>query len=525
MEETHRSSWSLSDLTHATMLRYAAQAVGLLSNLLLTPFLLRELGKSDYGLWLLMMSLVSLLYFLELGMSDSLVRTIAAHRASGTLIEARPVVANGLLLSIGVASVTTLLVVTNQRALLRVVTVTSDQEAAFSSLIFAGLVLFWAGLLAGIPDAVLLSTKHFARSNVIDVGAAVANAGLTWAAVGLGHGLVGLAGVTAATSCLSTTLKLLSVHRAVPELSPSLRHISWTHEAWRPLSKPLAWTSLIYLADIVSYHFDLLVVGSLLSTSVVAALSIAFRIPSILMAFARTAFSTLFPYSADLYGRSDIAGLRRSLLLSTRIALMLTLLGLIVFWYAGPMLLELWVGPIEQGTILLRLGLILNVVFNGFIAVEMILYGCGDVRSLATINVAGAFVNLPLTIVLVRSIGVAGPLLATIAGGILVSSLSASRAARLVNLSVGEFCRAAVLWPLAALGPVVIVALILETMQVEQDGILLGATVVAASAYVAVGVFSAFAHEERVQALGVALAISRRVVWLCDEQRRRFARR
>jgi hypothetical protein len=45
MEETHRSSWSLSDLTHATMLRYAAQAVGLLSNLLLTPFLLRELGK------------------------------------------------------------------------------------------------------------------------------------------------------------------------------------------------------------------------------------------------------------------------------------------------------------------------------------------------------------------------------------------------------------------------------------------------------------------------------------------------
>jgi len=94
-----------------------------------------------------------------------------------------------------------------------------------------------------------------------------------------------------------------------------------------------------------------------------------------------------------------------------------------------------------------------------------------------------------------------------------------------VKLSVGAFCRAAVLWPLAALGPVVLVALILETMKVEQDGILLGATAVAASAYVAVGVFSAFAHEERVQALGVALAISRRVVWLCDEQRRRFARR
>jgi O-antigen/teichoic acid export membrane protein len=242
---------------------------------------------------------------------------------------------------------------------------------------------------------------------------------------------------------------------------------------------------------------DDLIVGSVLSTGAVATVTVAFRIPAVLMSVARTAFSGVFPYSADLAGRSDTAAVARLLIYGTRLALILTMLSLIAFWYVGPLLLELWVGSVADGATLLRLGLVLNVVFNGVVVVELALYGWGEMRTLAIITMLGSLVNLPLTLVLTHTVGLAGPLLGTMAGGAVIAVLSVERAARLIDCSVLAFWREAVFGPVAAIGPVVL-ALLLARMVVGPGTLqVLGLTGIGMAMYLACALTISFSAEDR----------------------------
>jgi O-antigen/teichoic acid export membrane protein len=277
----------------------------------------------------------------------------------------------------------------------------------------------------------------------------------------------------------------------------------------------MAWTSLIMFAGVISFDADDLIVGSIISTGAVATITVAFRIPSILMNLANTAFSAVFPYSADLSGRSVTTAIARLLIYGTRIALMLTLLSLIAFWYAGPHLLELWVGHVDEGATLLRLGLVMNVVFNGFIVVELVLYGLGEIRTLAIISMLASLVNLPLTIVLTHTIGLAGPLIGTIAGGIVIAVLSVERAARLINYSARKFCEDAVLWPIAAMAPAVLTVVLARMLAADGDVQVLAATAMAMAIYLGAALFTGFSGEERGRGLAFLQVAVRRLSPRC----------
>ena len=511
MKQEDAGTWGFSDLTRITMLEYAVHGIGMLCNLVLTPILFHKLGEDDYGLWLILLSLVGLLYFFELGLSDNIVRVVSRHRASGDLAAARPVVANGVALALAIAGVISLLILLGRGFISHWIELTPHQEELLQPLILVGLALFSTGLLSGIADAVLISTRQFAPSYALEIAETVATTGLTWLVLLLGRGLLAVAVVTAATQCASTILKLIAAHVAAPELSLSPAGARWTRAAWQPLAQPMAWTSLIMLAGVIGFDADDLIVGSIISTGAVATITVAFRIPSILMNFANTAFSAVFPYSADLSGRSDTTAIARLLIYGTRLALMLTMLSLIAFWYAGPLLLELWVGHVDEGATLLRLGLVMNVVFNGFIVVELVLYGLGEIRTLAIISMLASLVNLPLTIVLTHTIGLAGPLIGTIAGGIVIAVLSVERAARLINYSAREFCRDAVLWPIAALLPAALAVVLARNLAADGDVQVLAATAMAVAIYLVAALITGFSGEERGRGLAYLQVAFRRL--------------
>jgi O-antigen/teichoic acid export membrane protein len=510
MRQDNAGTWGFSDLTRITVLEYAVHGIGMLCNLVLTPILFRKLGVDDYGLWLILLSMVGLLYVLELGLGDNIVRAVTRHRASGNLEAARPVVANGVVLALAIAGATSLVILLGQGVITRWIDLTPDQEELVRPLIVVGLVLFSTGLLAGVADAVLISTRHFAHSYAIEIAEVVSTSGLTWLVLLLGHGLLAVAIVNAATQCASTVVKFVATRLTAPELPLSPLGARWTRAAWQPLVQPMAWTSLIMLAGVIGFDADDLILGSIISTGAVATVTVAFRIPSILMNFAQTAFSAVFPYSADMSGRSDPGAIARVLIYGTRFALMLTMLSLIAFWYAGPLLLELWVGPVEDGAMLLRLGLVMNVVFNGFVVVELVLYGLGEMRALAIISLLASLVNLPVTIVLTYRIGLAGPLIGTIAGGIVIAILSVERAAQLIESSARAFCQEAVIWPIAAMAPAVLAVFIARTLTSDGDAQALGATGMAMAVYLTAVLIKGFSEEERERGLAfVQLAVRR----------------
>ena len=77
----------MNQLKAGAALNYAVIVLNILVGLLYTPFLLRMLGQSDYGLYSLVASVISYLTVLDLGFGNAIVRYTAKFRAEGKVRE------------------------------------------------------------------------------------------------------------------------------------------------------------------------------------------------------------------------------------------------------------------------------------------------------------------------------------------------------------------------------------------------------------------------------------------------------
>ena len=70
---------------------YILMAAEIFSAMLFTPFLIRSLGQSEYGVYQLVSSITSYLALLELGVSNAIVRYMAKYRANNDMQKQREV--------------------------------------------------------------------------------------------------------------------------------------------------------------------------------------------------------------------------------------------------------------------------------------------------------------------------------------------------------------------------------------------------------------------------------------------------
>ena len=70
-------------LLRGTASNAAGQAVGLVTTFLLTPYILRHIGQSGFGLWALVGSVVAYGGLLDLGIGAAVVKFLAHHRSTG----------------------------------------------------------------------------------------------------------------------------------------------------------------------------------------------------------------------------------------------------------------------------------------------------------------------------------------------------------------------------------------------------------------------------------------------------------
>lgn len=77
----------MNQLKVGAILNYVSIALNMLIGLVYTPYLLRSLGQSEYGLYSLATSLIAYLTVLDLGFGNAIVRYTAKYRAEGNIIK------------------------------------------------------------------------------------------------------------------------------------------------------------------------------------------------------------------------------------------------------------------------------------------------------------------------------------------------------------------------------------------------------------------------------------------------------
>lgn len=482
-------AWTFGDLARSTVVNHVSFIVDVGITLLLTPLVYQRLGPTDYGLWILVLSQISLLGLLDLDLHDGVIRSISDRRRDGSTGLLPSVVANALVAALAVGLAGSVLVALFSRFVVQDIESGVDGKIV-QSLLIAGLVLFCCEQLSAIPEAILLVGKRYVAAEVVGVCSGVGSASLTAAVLLLGYGLVGVA-VASSVGAVVGTLATFTVARwRVPELPIHVRRASRDRATWRPFTSFFAWSSAISLAMLAIYDADTLLIGTLISAGAVAAFGLAVKIPQGCWAIAETTFGNIFPYSADLYAHRRPDLLRRTLTLGTRIATSLSGLSLVGLWLIGPDFLRWWLGPVEDGETLLRLALVVNVVHATYQVGDSILYGCAEQRSLAKIYAVSAFLGLPLLAVLIAAFGVRGAIYGSGAVGVLLAIGTLRRVCALLQVPTGAFTMSGIVLPLLPVAPAMGTILIVNRL---LDGGLLPASIATAAGLVVFAAVAAFA--------------------------------
>lgn len=497
MEASDERGWTAGDVARVTLLGHVSHGVSIVVTIALTPFVYRKLGADGYGLWLVLLSQISLLGLLDLDLHDSVVRNVAVLGGKGGVQRARKIIANALLLALVISAIGALLVVTLSQFLLREIIVPSNLQASIPTLLGAATVLFCCEQLSAVAEGVLLGAKQYVASELIGIVSTVADAIVVVTVLWRGGGLRELAIATAAMAVLWMAVTILIARRRAPMMAVSLHYVSRDPTTWRPLFSFFAWAALISIAITVIHDTDTVLLGAVASVSAVAAYELALKVPLALWSVTETTFWGVFPFAADLHGRARTEQLARTLIVGTKLAMALSAWFFLAGWVLGPVALELWVGQVANGTTLLRSGLAVNLVWAGFLVADSLLYGCAQLRPLAAMYGVAALVGVPALVAFIVHWGATGAVAGTAVIGLILLVLIGTKAARFVGYAPLTAFREAIVTPLLPAFPLLLLLVAFDQTTNWGAPVRLGASVLVVACYPFVTALTAFAPGER----------------------------
>lgn len=435
---------------------YAGAAVNGVVLLLLTPLVVRHLGSSQYGIWVLAAAMGSYLGFLNAGSGAAGVRTVARLAGTGRMGEASREVGSifRIYLAVGVfaAGALTLLSFTT---LDYFHVPAADQPQARALLILIA-INFLISFPFGVTRSVLAGLHRFHLLGGVEVVWASFRLVATVVLLGAGHGLLALGGIQLAASIGGHLTRWLLIRRVAPQI-----HLTGGPE-WSGLSADVSifsalsfgYESLRTLFD----NADLLLLGILAGPAAVGVFGVGVSLASFVSKGLQPISGVLFPMASEMeaLGRRSEAG--RLLEIGTRVNLALALPLVTILLVDGPTLLRLWVGPgFEPSYPVLAAFALANLMMAASLASSTLLFGVGRIGVLLGAEAARYVLNLTLVLILYRWIGFTGMALGTLVSIVAVDAgIVIVRACRWAGLDTTGFLTRSLGAPFLAALPIML---------------------------------------------------------------------
>jgi O-antigen/teichoic acid export membrane protein len=438
---------------------WAVTLVAVVVLYILTPFTLHTLGVEGYGTWVLITSMNGYLGLLVLGVPMASVRYFAQHAANGDTRRLNEAISSctGLYLFLGVIALVVGLGLYGFFTLYNIPTPRhTDARAAF-----AVMVLFVSvGFVALLPEGILAAHGDFVPRNVVRLASLLLRFGLTVGLLTLKASLTVLALVQLACLAFDFALCMLLVRRRYPEIRMRLAGFDWA--VVRKIFSFSLYVLVLNAGARLAFETDSLVIGAFMDVGSIPHFTVANSFIIYLMDFVIAIAAVVMPAATRLQTQGKIPELREIFLKWSKIAFSITMMVGLFLLVLGPRFIAWWVGPEFERSAgqVLQILMISYLLFLPVRGVALpILMGLGKPK-LPTIGflIAGV-INLGLSILLVRPLGLAGVALGTAIPNVLFAALVLVHACRELEMPTLEYIRYVV--PRAVLGAFPVLALLL----------------------------------------------------------------
>jgi len=434
--------------------------VTVLAVYVLTPYTIHKLGDDGYGTWNLINSITGYLGLLVLGVPMASVRYFAQHVARGDVSKlnqaigsctALYLVLGGIALVLGVGMYAFFTLTYHIPAALHM-----DARWAF----FLMVLFVSVGFIALLPNGILAAHDDFVPRNVVRLWGVVLRLVLTVVLLALRASLMLLAVVQLVCLVFDFVLCWLLVRRRYPATRFRLADFDWT--AARGIFAFSLYVLVLNAGARLSFETDSMVIGGFMNVGSIPYFTVANSFIIYLMEFLVAIASVVMPMATRLQTQGKKAELQEIFLKWSKIALSLTLGAGLFLIVLGPRFIAWWVDPSFERPAgqVLQILMVSYLVFLPMRGVALpMLMGLGK-AGLPTIGVLVAGVlNLGLSILLVRPLGLAGVALGTAIPNVLFAVMIFLHACRELEVSALGFMRYVV--PRAVLGALPVLALLL----------------------------------------------------------------
>lgn len=419
---------------------------------LLAPFLVRLLGEEDYGLWILLGSLVSYMGLVDLGVRGSVGRYVAFYRSRGDAAGVRSSLRSGFALASVAGGVVMLLAIGIDSGFMRVFDIPLEAVPQLRLTLWLVVLNLAVSLPLSLFDAVLWGAERFDRLNQIGVPAAFTRLVASYWVVRSGYGLVGLAASTLCLTLLVGAAKLVAAARVEP--AAFSRGPGGTVQMAKTLLQYGVPLFVISISRMTRLQLVPAAVGWALGAASVTHYSLSRRLVDYAEGFLVSLTGVVTPTFALLQARGNVDHQQALYTLGGRLS---TALGLLFAGFAvvlGGPFLSLWLGSKWASFAPLMWVLALGEVlpFSQSITGNMLL-GVARHRVLAGLLVAEVVAIAVGAVTISNTYGLLGLcIVLAIAGTVFRGVLVMVQGCRVVGMSVARYLLTAIVPPFAVCG-------------------------------------------------------------------------
>ena len=396
---------------------YSQLIVGMIIPLLLTPYMVNKLGSEEYGLWVLLSSVIAYFGLSNLGFGTTLLKEVSQNKSREHLSTYVSTTIGFFMLISSIVFFVFLVVMLNlDNFFLITDELQKTAEITFTLLYFIFLVSF----LSSAFNTLLFAKGMLHIQSAIGIVQSIVTALLIFAVLYAGHGIVMIATVNLVMALVGAVTVATIASKRV-DFSLSRKYFDW--ELLKKMASPSMHYFFISIAVLVVFYTDNIIISSFMGLGAVAVYSIGYKLVDVAQKLLFKIVDVLLPNVAALYGDGkyrEVLSLHNKLLAYT---LLLGIPGYGILFFYGVDILKLWVGnKYAVDETILRVFVLFAFSHSWVHVSGLFIAAMGVHKTSSYIALTEAVLNIILSLILLHYYGLLGVALGTLFAGLLTSS-------------------------------------------------------------------------------------------------------
>lgn len=314
--------------------------VSIVIGILMMPFLISMLGKEQYGLWIVIGSIVGTYYLLDLGFNQAVTRYVSKYIHQNNPQAANKIINTALVIySLLGVFLLILSVIATQYGAEKLMENSHNLSLAQTILMISAFSLaleFPSKAFPGIISAYM----RYDFIALVRLGKSVVDALLIYYFISHGYGLVAMAVITLCTGLVSTAIFIKFTTRIFKELEFSRTFIDLA--TFKDVFHFSKWVFVIDLSSMLRDKMDIWFIAFYISNSALTVYYVAVRLVEYALQFLTQATGITGPIFTEYYAKGEHEKLQKSVQLFIKLDIALGSILLVGFYLLGVSFIEIW---------------------------------------------------------------------------------------------------------------------------------------------------------------------------------------